>query len=59
MEKKCPICQKETQGAHKPFCSQRCREVDLGRWLKGTYVMQTNEAPEEETPRPADSEAAE
>jgi hypothetical protein len=25
--------------AQHPFCSQRCRDVDLGRWLKGAYAI--------------------
>jgi len=36
---KCPVCKKPTQDTHKPFCSDRCRQVDLGRWLKGVYVV--------------------
>ncbi|PHR54016.1 MAG: DNA gyrase inhibitor YacG [Robiginitomaculum sp.] len=36
---KCPICKKPTDPAHKPFCCERCQQVDLGRWLKGGYVV--------------------
>jgi hypothetical protein len=25
--------------AHRPFCSKRCTEIDLGRWLKGAYAV--------------------
>ena len=35
----CPICQKPTVRAYRPFCSRRCADVDLGRWLKGTYAI--------------------
>lgn len=35
----CPICQKPTVSAYRPFCSRRCANVDLGRWLKGTYAI--------------------
>jgi len=35
----CPICSKPTVAEHRPFCSDRCRQVDLGRWLKGDYVI--------------------
>jgi endogenous inhibitor of DNA gyrase (YacG/DUF329 family) len=31
--KKCPICGKPAVEASKPFCSERCRDVDLNRWL--------------------------
>ena len=36
---RCPICGEPTVKAHRPFCSKRCAEVDLGRWLKGRYVV--------------------
>ena len=35
----CPICGKPAQAATRPFCSKRCRDVDLNRWLSGTYVV--------------------
>jgi len=35
----CPICGKPKVAAHRPFCSKRCAEVDLGRWLKGQYAL--------------------
>jgi endogenous inhibitor of DNA gyrase (YacG/DUF329 family) len=35
----CPICGKPSVAEHRPFCSARCRQVDLGRWLKGDYVI--------------------
>jgi uncharacterized protein len=37
--KKCPICGKPAVEASKPFCSERCRDVDLNRWLSGRYVI--------------------
>lgn len=36
---RCPICRKPTVKTHRPFCSKRCAEVDLGRWLKGGYAV--------------------
>ena len=39
MKDKCPICEKPSTGAAKPFCSKRCADVDLGRWLKGSYAI--------------------
>ena len=47
--KKCPICGKQAVLEYQPFCSKKCADIDLGRWLKGTYVVHTNEMPEEET----------
>jgi uncharacterized protein len=35
----CPICAKETDPKYRPFCSRRCADVDLGRWLTGAYVI--------------------
>jgi endogenous inhibitor of DNA gyrase (YacG/DUF329 family) len=35
--KKCPICGKPATEASKPFCSERCRDVDLNRWLSDSY----------------------
>ena len=36
---KCPICGKPTKAEYKPFCSKRCADVDLNRWLSGTYAI--------------------
>ena len=38
-ERKCPICGKPSVEAFKPFCSKRCADVDLNRWLTGSYVI--------------------
>lgn len=35
---RCPICSKPTVHDVRPFCSRRCRDVDLGRWFGGTYT---------------------
>lgn len=36
----CPICHKPAASARlAPFCSQRCADLDLGRWLKGGYAI--------------------
>ncbi len=35
----CPICGKPANAATSPFCSRRCADVDLGRWLTGQYVV--------------------
>jgi endogenous inhibitor of DNA gyrase (YacG/DUF329 family) len=52
--RKCPICGKPAARRHQPFCSPRCADIDLGRWLKGTYSIPTEEAPED-TPRDEES----
>ncbi len=33
----CPICSKPTAPDYRPFCSRRCADVDLGRWLTESY----------------------
>ena len=35
----CPICKAETVKAHRPFCSRRCADIDLGRWFNGSYAV--------------------
>ena len=39
----CPICQKPTTPEYRPFCSKRCADVDLGRWITGAYVVPGDE----------------
>jgi len=51
----CPVCGKPANPRHQPFCSGRCADIDLGRWLKGNYRIETEEGPEE---RSEDSEEA-
>jgi uncharacterized protein len=36
---KCPICSRPTDIKYRPFCSRRCADVDLSRWLSGTYAI--------------------
>jgi len=45
----CPICGKPATAKDRPFCSNRCRAIDLGRWLKGNYRIESDDRPEEET----------
>lgn len=40
---KCPVCSKPTDREYKPFCSKRCADVDLNRWLGETYRVPTDE----------------
>ncbi len=41
----CPICEKDTAPAYRPFCSRRCADVDLGRWLMAHYEVDYTERP--------------
>ncbi|ODS00089.1 hypothetical protein AUC68_02925 [Methyloceanibacter methanicus] len=53
---RCPICRKPSVEAHRPFCSKRCAEIDLGRWLKGGYAVPGEPAGEGHPEPPADWE---
>jgi uncharacterized protein len=48
----CPICGKPRSERYDPFCSKRCADVDLHRWLKGSYVIPGGSA----KPEPGDEE---
>ncbi|HQT67954.1 MAG: DNA gyrase inhibitor YacG [Rhodospirillales bacterium 20-60-12] len=54
MESKCPICRKPSLPAHKPFCSARCRQIDLGRWFTEDYRL-----PDHSLPDPDDEDGQE
>lgn len=41
----CPICSKDSDPKYRPFCSRRCADVDLARWLRGDYVLPGEPAP--------------
>jgi endogenous inhibitor of DNA gyrase (YacG/DUF329 family) len=43
--RKCPICGKPATQANYPFCSPRCQDIDLNRWLSDSYRVPTDEAP--------------
>jgi endogenous inhibitor of DNA gyrase (YacG/DUF329 family) len=46
-ERPCPVCGKSRSERYDPFCSKRCADVDLHRWLKGSYVIPGASAPRE------------
>lgn len=35
----CPICAEDTDKKYRPFCSKRCADLDLGKWLTGAYAV--------------------
>jgi uncharacterized protein len=55
----CPICQKRLKAEslqelpYFPACSKRCKQIDLGRWLNGTYQLASEE---EEDPNPPEKD---
>lgn len=55
---KCPLCGKPAALKFAPFCGQRCADLDLGRWLKGGYVVpgvtEETDTPESKPPSEED-----
>ncbi|HTR16485.1 MAG TPA: DNA gyrase inhibitor YacG [Acetobacteraceae bacterium] len=35
----CPVCGKPSDATLRPFCSRRCADIDLGRWISGQYRL--------------------
>lgn len=35
----CPICDQDSVVKYRPFCSKRCADIDLARWLNGSYAV--------------------
>ena len=61
---RCPICERQFDpGASPamPFCSERCRQIDLGRWLREVYSVPIERDPEEDEnglPRPGEESSS-
>lgn len=55
---RCPVCREPTVPEHRPFCSRRCADIDLTRWLKGSYVIAGGKADEDDLAeqKPAETE---
>ena len=53
IQARCPVCGKPADEKYKPFCSKRCADIDLGRWLKESYRVPAEEAPAEDEEAPA------
>ncbi|NLT66485.1 MAG: DNA gyrase inhibitor YacG [Acidobacteria bacterium] len=59
---KCPICGKERESGEnrfRPFCSERCKMLDLGNWLSGSYripVRNTDEDEDGDAPEKKDTD---
>lgn len=45
---RCPVCKEEPAKDWRPFCSKRCADIDLGRWMTGAYAIPDAPADEEE-----------
>ena len=55
----CPICGKPSVRAFHPFCSKRCADIDLNRWLSGVYAVPVKDDEDEDGERPKDAEEGE
>lgn len=62
MKVKCPTCSKPAEyapeNAFRPFCSERCKLIDLGEWASGNYAIPSQTPPEPEELEAALEEAA-
>ncbi len=56
---RCPLCGKPTEQAFRPFCSKRCADIDLNRWLKGVYAVPVKEEEDEDGEQPSSGEPGE
>ena len=58
----CPICGRKTdpsdpaEAKYRPFCSRRCADVDLGKWLTGSYVVPGSEVEDDASSDANDSD---
>ena len=60
--KRCPVCGKRTIAEFRPFCSRRCADIDLNRWLSGVYTVPGKPGEEEDgapLAKPADEDEGE
>ena len=56
MPEGCSTCGKPVDDKFKPFCSARCRDVDLNRWLSGVYAIPATEETDEDGERPREDD---
>lgn len=48
----CPICGLETTKRYRPFCSRRCADLDLAKWLNESYAVPSQELEDVDDPNP-------
>jgi hypothetical protein len=41
--RRCPVCRRPTEEKFRPFCSKRCADFDLARWIDGSYAIPAEE----------------
>ena len=47
----CPICGMPVDEKYRPFCSKRCADIDLNRWLSGVYTVPVKDDEDEDGER--------
>ena len=52
----CPICSRPRDAKFKPFCSKRCADIDLAKWLRGEYSIPGAPVDEGEEPAAPDED---
>lgn len=52
----CPICKKPSDPKFSPFCSKRCADIDLGRWLNESYVIPAETLEDDEIAPPDETD---
>lgn len=53
----CPMCRAATDRQFRPFCSKRCADLDLARWMNGRYAIPGPPATEQDLSRAEDNDA--
>lgn len=48
----CPICGEDTVTKVRPFCSKRCADIDLAKWLNGSYAVPSQREEDADTATP-------
>jgi len=54
IQAQCPVCGKPADEKYRPFCSKRCADIDLNRWLSGVYAVPVKEEEDEDGERVQD-----
>lgn len=53
----CPICAAPADPRYRPFCSKRCADVDLSKWLRGGYAVPSEDPDDVEAAQDATEQA--
>ncbi|MEM7828468.1 MAG: DNA gyrase inhibitor YacG [Candidatus Aenigmatarchaeota archaeon] len=59
MKVKCPTCKKEVEwkgNPYRPFCSERCKLIDLGKWLDEEYAIEGEKVEDEKINKDSDND---